>query len=61
MNNAQLNELKQRYVANGAASPTTQFADRAENALGTATASSISPAASGCSTSDIAIPRWSRR
>ncbi|TDX26187.1 4-aminobutyrate aminotransferase/(S)-3-amino-2-methylpropionate transaminase [Modicisalibacter xianhensis] len=33
MNNAQLNELKQRYVANGAASPATQFADRAENAL----------------------------
>lgn len=32
MNNAQLNELKQRYVANGAASPATQFADRAENA-----------------------------
>ncbi|MEC9484138.1 MAG: 4-aminobutyrate--2-oxoglutarate transaminase [Halomonas sp.] len=33
MNNAQLNELKQRYVANGAASPATQFADRAENSL----------------------------
>ncbi|QJQ95754.1 MULTISPECIES: 4-aminobutyrate--2-oxoglutarate transaminase [Halomonadaceae] len=33
MNNAQLNELKQRYVANGAASPATQFAERAENAL----------------------------
>ncbi|MDX5378773.1 MAG: aminotransferase class III-fold pyridoxal phosphate-dependent enzyme, partial [Halomonas sp.] len=33
MNNAQLNELKQRYVANGAASPANQFADRAENAL----------------------------
>ncbi|EWG99810.1 4-aminobutyrate--2-oxoglutarate transaminase [Halomonas sp. BC04] len=33
MNNAQLNELKQRYVANGAASPATQYADRAENAL----------------------------
>lgn len=33
MNNAQLNELKQRYVANGAASPATQFADRAENAV----------------------------
>ncbi|SNC74671.1 4-aminobutyrate aminotransferase apoenzyme [Marinobacter sp. es.048] len=33
MNNAQLNELKQKYVANGAASPATQFADRAENAL----------------------------
>ncbi len=32
MNNAQLNELKQRYVANGAASPATAFADRAENA-----------------------------
>ncbi|GHC31242.1 4-aminobutyrate--2-oxoglutarate transaminase [Aidingimonas halophila] len=32
MNNAQLNELKQRYVASGAASPATQFADRAENA-----------------------------
>ncbi|WP_346795657.1 4-aminobutyrate--2-oxoglutarate transaminase [Halomonas sp. Bachu 37] len=32
MNNAQLNELKKRYVANGAASPATQFADRAENA-----------------------------
>ena len=25
MNNAQLNELKQRYVANGAASPATQL------------------------------------
>ena len=33
MNNVQLNELKQKYVANGAASPATQFADRAENAL----------------------------
>ncbi|UYG06458.1 4-aminobutyrate--2-oxoglutarate transaminase [Halomonas sp. M4R1S46] len=33
MTNAQLNELKQRYVASGAASPATQFADRAENAL----------------------------
>ncbi|MDR5899599.1 4-aminobutyrate--2-oxoglutarate transaminase [Halomonas vilamensis] len=33
MNNAQLNEMKQKYVANGAASPATQFADRAENAL----------------------------
>ncbi|PRY72362.1 4-aminobutyrate--2-oxoglutarate transaminase [Halomonas ventosae] len=33
MNNAELNELKQRYVASGAASPATQFADRAENAL----------------------------
>ncbi|CBV42966.1 4-aminobutyrate--2-oxoglutarate transaminase [Halomonas elongata] len=32
MNNAQLNELKQRYVASGAASPATAFADRAENA-----------------------------
>ncbi|MFD2191265.1 4-aminobutyrate--2-oxoglutarate transaminase [Pistricoccus aurantiacus] len=32
MNNAQLNELKQRYVASGAASPSTQFADHAENA-----------------------------
>ncbi|CAM4129607.1 4-aminobutyrate--2-oxoglutarate transaminase [Vreelandella rituensis] len=32
MNNAQLNELKQKYVANGAASPATQFADHAENA-----------------------------
>ncbi|WP_299315151.1 4-aminobutyrate--2-oxoglutarate transaminase [uncultured Halomonas sp.] len=33
MTNAELNELKKRYVANGAASPATQFADRAENAL----------------------------
>ncbi|WP_040243973.1 4-aminobutyrate--2-oxoglutarate transaminase [Chromohalobacter japonicus] len=33
MNNAQLNELKTRYVASGAASPATQFAERAENAL----------------------------
>ncbi|MCK2044762.1 4-aminobutyrate--2-oxoglutarate transaminase [Chromohalobacter moromii] len=33
MNNAQLNELKQRYVASGAASPAGQFAERAENAL----------------------------
>ncbi len=33
MNNAELNELKKRYVANGAASPATQFAARAENAL----------------------------
>src|SRR5690554_2407300 len=33
MNNVQLNELKQRYVANGAASPATQFVDYAENAL----------------------------
>ncbi|MBZ9560067.1 MULTISPECIES: 4-aminobutyrate--2-oxoglutarate transaminase [unclassified Modicisalibacter] len=32
MNNAQLNELKLRYVASGAASPAEQFADRAENA-----------------------------
>lgn len=32
MNNAQLNELKQRYVASGAASPSTQFADHAKNA-----------------------------
>lgn len=32
MNNAQLNELKTRYVANGAASPAEHFADRAENA-----------------------------
>ncbi|WP_311945807.1 4-aminobutyrate--2-oxoglutarate transaminase [Halomonas piscis] len=32
MNNAQLNELKNRYVANGAASSATQFADQAENA-----------------------------
>ncbi|ATJ83461.1 4-aminobutyrate--2-oxoglutarate transaminase [Halomonas beimenensis] len=32
MNNAQLNELKQRYVASGAASPSPQFAERAENA-----------------------------
>lgn len=32
MNNAQLNELKNRYVANGAASPNTQFADTAKNA-----------------------------
>ncbi|UQI42844.1 4-aminobutyrate--2-oxoglutarate transaminase [Vreelandella venusta] len=33
MSNAQLNKLKQKYVANGAASPATQFADRAENAI----------------------------
>lgn len=33
MTNAELNDLKKRYVANGAASPATQFADRAENAL----------------------------
>jgi len=32
MTNAELNELKQRYVANGAASPAGQFAARAENA-----------------------------
>lgn len=32
MTNAELNALKQRYVAAGAASPATQFADRAENA-----------------------------
>jgi 4-aminobutyrate aminotransferase/(S)-3-amino-2-methylpropionate transaminase len=32
MNNAELNELKQKYVANGAASPATHFADHAENA-----------------------------
>ncbi|HLQ86809.1 MAG TPA: aspartate aminotransferase family protein, partial [Salinisphaeraceae bacterium] len=32
MNNAELNELKQRYVANGVASPSTEFAARAENA-----------------------------
>nr|WP_298412768.1 4-aminobutyrate--2-oxoglutarate transaminase [uncultured Halomonas sp.] len=32
MNNAELNELKQRYVASGAASPATHFAERAENA-----------------------------
>jgi len=32
MTNAELNELKQRYVANGAASPASQFAARAENA-----------------------------
>ncbi|GHE20056.1 4-aminobutyrate--2-oxoglutarate transaminase [Halomonas urumqiensis] len=33
MNNAELNELKTRYVAKGAASPATAFADRAENSL----------------------------
>lgn len=33
MNNAQLNELKNKYVANGAASPATHFADRAENSV----------------------------
>ncbi|SDL39705.1 4-aminobutyrate aminotransferase / (S)-3-amino-2-methylpropionate transaminase [Franzmannia pantelleriensis] len=32
MTNAELNDLKQRYVASGAASPATAFADRAENA-----------------------------
>lgn len=32
MSNAELNELKQKYVAAGAASPATAFADRAENA-----------------------------
>ena len=32
MNNAQLNQLKERYVANGCASPATEFAERAENA-----------------------------
>ena len=32
MNNAELNELKERYVARGAASPATAFADHAENA-----------------------------
>ncbi|MBR9880561.1 MULTISPECIES: 4-aminobutyrate--2-oxoglutarate transaminase [unclassified Halomonas] len=32
MNNAQLNELKDKYVAKGAASPATAFADRAKNA-----------------------------
>ncbi|WP_438765575.1 4-aminobutyrate--2-oxoglutarate transaminase [Kushneria sp. TE3] len=32
MNNNELNELKKRYVANGAASPDTHFADHAENA-----------------------------
>lgn len=31
MSNAELNELKQKYVAAGAASPATAFADRAEN------------------------------
>jgi 4-aminobutyrate aminotransferase/(S)-3-amino-2-methylpropionate transaminase len=31
MNNAQLNELKERYVANGVAAPATEFADHAEN------------------------------
>ncbi|MFC0337397.1 4-aminobutyrate aminotransferase / (S)-3-amino-2-methylpropionate transaminase [Kushneria avicenniae] len=32
MNNSELNELKKRYVANGAASMDGHFADRAENA-----------------------------
>ncbi len=32
MSNAELNELKQKYVAAGAASPAPAFADRAENA-----------------------------
>lgn len=32
MNNAELNELKRKYVASGAASPATAFAERAENA-----------------------------
>ena len=32
MTNAELNALKERYVAAGAATPTTQFAARAENA-----------------------------
>ncbi|MCB8888307.1 4-aminobutyrate--2-oxoglutarate transaminase [Vreelandella malpeensis] len=32
MTNHELNELKNRFVANGAATPTTQFAERAENA-----------------------------
>lgn len=32
MNNAELNDLKQRYVATGAASAATAFADHAENA-----------------------------
>jgi len=32
MNNAELNELKKRYVAAGAATSATQFAERAENA-----------------------------
>lgn len=32
MSNAELNKLKQKYVANGAASPATAFADHAENA-----------------------------
>lgn len=32
MNNAELQALKEKYVASGAASPNEQFADRAENA-----------------------------
>ncbi len=32
MTNHELNELKNRFVANGAATPTTQFAEHAENA-----------------------------
>ncbi len=32
MNNAQLNQLMERYVATGCASPATEFAERAENA-----------------------------
>lgn len=32
MNNAELNELKQRYVASGAATPSPHFAEHAENA-----------------------------
>jgi 4-aminobutyrate aminotransferase/(S)-3-amino-2-methylpropionate transaminase len=32
MSNAELNELKKKYVAAGAASPATAYADRAENA-----------------------------
>lgn len=32
MNNSELNDLKQRYVASGAASPATEFAEHAENA-----------------------------
>ncbi|MGQ7248190.1 4-aminobutyrate--2-oxoglutarate transaminase [Halomonas sp. V046] len=33
MTNAELNQLKERYVAKGAASPATAFAERAENSL----------------------------
>ena len=32
MTNQELNDLKNRFVANGAATSTTQFAERAENA-----------------------------